>query len=241
MLKSSRLGAMTEMQARMMVSHYYAKVSLVDHGVGMVLNALADKGILDDTWIVYTSDHGEMLGDHRLKQKKVFYEGALNVPLIVRPPGVASGHVRVPARRDGVADHLDVCATLLQAGGAAPLPESLGQPLVSAQGDPTLCGHRNYAFSEVESYYSMARDERYKMTIDSAGRVPLELYDMLEDPRELTNLVDDPGHKTVRERFLDEAFTELGFDDTNLDAFRDRLAAGPYRDTFASDLLRQFN
>ncbi|MYD98383.1 MAG: sulfatase-like hydrolase/transferase [Gammaproteobacteria bacterium] len=243
MLKSSRLDAMTEMQARMMVSHYYAKVSLVDHGVGMVLDALADKGILDDTWIVYTSDHGEMLGDHRLKQKKVFYEGALNVPLIVRPPGgVTSGRVRGPARRDDVADHLDVCATLLEAAGAAPLAESLGRPLVFAEGEPALSGHnRNYAFSEVESYYSMARDERYKMTVDSAGRVPVELYDMREDPRELRNLVDDPGHKTVRERFLDEAFTELGFDDTNLDAFRDRLAAGPYRDTFARDLLRQFN
>ena len=114
--------------------------------------------------------------------------------------------------------------------------------MIFADGEPALFRHnRNYAFSEVESYYSMARDERYKMTVDSAGRVPVELYDMLEDPRELTNRVDDPGHKTVRERFLDEAFTELGFDDTNLDAFRDRLAAGPYRDTFARDLLRQFN
>ena len=247
MLKSSRLDAMTEMQARMMVSHYYAKVSLVDHGVGIVLDALADKGILDDTWIVYTSDHGEMLGDHRLKQKKVFYDGALNIPLIVRPPVRGSNH-HVGAsgsRRDEPADHLDICATLLEAAGAAPLPEraeSLGRPLVFAAGESTASGRdRNYAFSEVEAYYSMARDERYKMTVDSASRAPVELYDMLEDPRELTNLVGDPGHRIVRERFLDEAFTELGFDETNLNAFRDRLAAGPYRDTFASDLLRQFN
>ena len=239
MLRSGRLDGMTEIHARMMVSHYYAKVTLVDHGVGMVLDALADKGVLDDTWVIYTSDHGEMLGDHRLKQKKVFYEGAARIPLIVRPPG------GTPTRRtERLTDHLDIAASLLEAADAGPF-EGMGRSFarmvtagaMSRGEDPG----RRYAFSEVESYYSMARDDRYKVTVDSATRKPLELYDMQDDPRELRNLVEDSGHHAVRERFVEEAFPELGFDPAKLDAYRGRLVEGPYRDTFANDLLRQFN
>ena len=239
MLKSSRLDDMTAIHARMMVSHYYAKVTLIDHGVGLVLDALADKGVLDDTWVIYTSDHGEMLGDHRLKQKKVFYEGALRIPLIVRPPGGTEAR-----RTERLTDHLDICAALVDAAGAAPF-ESMGRSFaaLATPGDEARgadCG-RQYAFSEVESYYSMARDDRYKVTVDSATRAPVELYDMHEDPQELANLVEDPDHRAVRDRFVEEAFPALGFDAAQLDAYRGRLAEGPYRDTFANDLLRQFS
>ena len=96
-------------------------------------------------------------------------------------------------------------------------------------------------FSEVESYYSMARNDRYKMTVDATTRTPVELYDMHEDPWELRNLVQDTAHRLVRERFLEEAFPQLGFDVDKLEAYRRRLAKGQYRDTFARDLLRQFN
>ena len=78
---------MTESQGRTLTSHYYAKVAFDDDAIGTVLQSLEEKGLLDNTWIVYTSDHGEMLGDHRFCQKTLFYEGALNIPLIARPPG----------------------------------------------------------------------------------------------------------------------------------------------------------
>ena len=236
MLKSARLDGMTEIHARMMVSHYYAKVTLIDHGVGMVLDALTDKGILDDTWVIYTSDHGEMLGDHRLKQKKVFYEGAARIPLIVRPPGGTSGR-----RTKQLTDHVDICASLTEAAGAGAVGESPGRSFVTGAEVVDDDSGKRYVWSEVESYYSMARDERYKMTVDSATRRPVELYDMQEDPRELRNLVVESGHRTVRDRFLEEAFPELGFDAGKLDAYRRRLARGQYRDTFARELLRRFN
>ena len=227
---------MTEIHARMMVSHYYAKVTLIDHGVGMVLDALGDKGILDDTWVIYTSDHGEMLGDHRLKQKKVFYEGAARIPLIVRPPGGTPGR-----RTKQLTDHVDICASLTEAAGAEPVGESLGRSFAAGTEVVDDDSGNRYVFSEVESYYTMARDDRYKMTVDSATRRPVELYDMLEDPRELMNLVDEPGHRMVRDRFREDAFAALGFDAGKLEAFRSRLARGQYRDTFARDLLRRFN
>ena len=76
MLAASRMDGMTEILGRVMASHYYAKVSLIDDAVALVTQALADAGLEDETWVIYTSDHGEMLGDHGLGQKKVFYEGA---------------------------------------------------------------------------------------------------------------------------------------------------------------------
>ena len=169
----------------------------------------------------------------------MFYEGAARIPLIVRPPGGTSTR-----RTERLTDHLDIAASLLEAADAGPF-EGMGRSFARmvtagamARGeDPG----RRYAFSEVESYYSMARDDRYKVTVDSATRKPLELYDMQDDPRELRNLVEDSGHHAVRERFVEEAFPELGFDPAKLDVYRGRLAEGPYRDTFANDLLRQFD
>ena len=72
MLERRGLLNMTKSQCRIMTSHYYAKVAFEDDAIGRVVQALAETGLMDDTWIVYTSDHGEMLGDHRLCQKVVF-------------------------------------------------------------------------------------------------------------------------------------------------------------------------
>lgn len=242
-LKSSGLENMTESQDRVMRSYYYAKVSLLDHGIGLVMQALQKRGLMDNTWIIYTSDHGEMLGDHRLQQKAVFYEGALNVPLIVRPPG---GTRRWKA--DGLTDHIDVSATLLEAAGAKPLEDSPGNSLVpKILAGPDAAGAqkgKDVVFSEVGElgpYCSMARDEQYKMTIDSSTRQPLELYDMVNDPRELRNLVNEPSLESLRKRFLDEHFGQLlaSQDKEKLKIFQERRGDRSDTDTFWHDLMRR--
>ncbi|MDG2071576.1 MAG: sulfatase-like hydrolase/transferase [Pseudomonadales bacterium] len=63
---------MTESQSRLMTSHYYAKIAFDDDVIGRVIQSLTDQGLMDNTWIIYSSDHGEMLGDHRMVQKVVF-------------------------------------------------------------------------------------------------------------------------------------------------------------------------
>jgi choline-sulfatase len=244
MLKRSRLRGMTESQNRVMRSYYYAKVALVDDGIGLVVKALEERGLMDNTWIIYTSDHGEMLGDHRLKQKSVFYEGALRVPLVVRPPGGTHAW-----RAAGLTDHVDIGATLLDAAGAEPFEDSPGNSLVpkidAGPDAPGAQEGKDVVFSEVgESgpYCCMARTDRYKMTIDAETRQPLELYDMEADPTELRNLVDEASLESVREEFLDEHFGGLlaNLDTARLTAFREKKAAPPYKDTFARDLLRPF-
>ncbi len=239
-VKAGRLQNMTESHSRVMRTYYYAKVALIDHGVGMVIQALQDKGILDNTWIIYTSDHGDMLGDHRLNQKLVFYQGAVDVPLIIRPPG------KVPAwRTRGLTDHLDVSATLLDIAGAPPLADSPGHSLAAkVVAGPTAPGAqqgKDVVFSEVERYYAMARDERYKMAINAISRQPLELYDLVEDPQEQRNLVHEPGLSGVREEMLHAYFDQLlGLDQEKLDSYKEALKAKPDTDTFVTDLISQF-
>ena len=215
------LKDLTESQSRTMTTHYYAKVAFDDHAIGLVLQALREKGLMDNTWIVYTSDHGEMLGDHRFCQKSVFYEGALNVPLIVRPPGGTD-----PWTVRGLTDHFDLCSTLLDAAGAAHFEVDRGLslfPKIEAGPDSTDAQQgKGVIFSEV-NLYSMARTEQYKMTIDSLTRQPLEMYDMENDPYELRNLVHEPRLSGVRDQFLAEYFGHLlaNLNETQLKVYQD--------------------
>ena len=96
-------------------------------------------------------------------------------------------------------------------------------------------------FSEVEAYYAMARDERYKLTIDARTGVPLELYDMANDPLELENRIEEPGLRGLRGDMVDEYFGRLAIDAAKLNTYQRRVAAGGYRDTFMHDLRRQFD
>ena len=107
---------MTTSQDRMRRTNYYARVAHVDRGIGMVLDALEAKGVMDNTWIIYTSDHGKMLGDHRCNHKSVFYEGALTIPLCIRPPAGTDGW-----QARGLTDQLDLVETMLDIADAETL------------------------------------------------------------------------------------------------------------------------
>lgn len=198
---------MSESQSRLMKSHYYAKIAYDDEIIGQVIQSLIDQGLMDNTWIIYTSDHGEMLGDHRLVQKVVFYEGAQNIPIIIRPPGGTD-----PWVVNGLADHYDIVSTILDVANAAPLENDHGvslAPTIQAGKDAASAqGGKEVSFSEVQ-HCSMARTDKYKMSIDSITREPLELYDMENDPDELENLVNEPSLAALREEMQRRYFDEL--------------------------------
>jgi len=194
-----------------MKTYYYGKVSLIDDCIGRVLKALEEKGLMENTWILFSADHGEMLGDHGLIAKKVFYEGALNIPCIVRPPEGIDGW-----QSDGLTDHLDIGATLLDAAGAEAYEDSDGRsllPLIAAGPDaPDAQIHKEAVLSEMglpPMAYSMLRTDRYKMSVDTLTREPLDLYDMENDPDELHNRIDDPSLKQVRDGLLEGHLNRL--------------------------------
>ena len=83
------MATQSDAQLREIIANYYGMISLVDHQVGRILSALDDAGLADNTLVVFTSDHGEFLGDHGLMLKgPMHYEGLLRVGLIMRGPGI---------------------------------------------------------------------------------------------------------------------------------------------------------
>lgn len=161
---------------------YYASIECIDDQIGLILDALEARGQLDDTYIIFTSDHGEMLGDHGRYTKGVMYEGSMAVPLIAAGPGIDGGRVT-----EALVELIDVNATICELAGLAP------QQRIDAQSfAPLLLGrtdrHRDCVYSEICRHRAL-RTARYKY-IANVNDTP-ELYDLQEDPDELTNIAAD--------------------------------------------------
>ena len=182
---------------------YYAMVSLIDQRIGDLLAQLEKQGQLDNTWIVYSADHGEMLGDHGLMAKMNFYRSSVRVPLIVRPPGGTSGRVETAP-----VQAFDVAATLLDAGTATALdgaPSRSLVPLVTGDGGTA----RHHAVSMIRMRpgiptWQAITDGQWRATLNADTGEASELFDLVADPDEATNRAGDPsaGDELVRLRDL---------------------------------------
>jgi arylsulfatase len=189
-------GDFTAEGAAAMARHYYGMMSQVDRKIGDIIHALQETGADKNTWIVYTADHGEMLGDHKMVFKNVFYRGSVRVPNIVMPPGGMK-----PRTVHDLVESIDLTATMLDVAGAE-LPQCQGRSLV-----PLIQGRakgREVAFSELaghqnkNNFFVMAATSRYRYLYDKQNDLPCELFDLEKDPDELHNLIDDPAHAGIR-------------------------------------------
>jgi arylsulfatase len=188
---------MTDDAIRGMRRSYAADISVIDQQVGRLVGALADRDLLGRTWVIYTSDHGEMAGSHGLMSKCVLYEPAVRVPLILRPPGGCAPHVV-----DRLVEQLDVPATVRAIAGAGPVAESEGRPLlwsVDGQPDPaprSVAVSENWGFAVFET-------ERYKLVVDEDAVSPCQLFDLREDPAEDHDLLPDPLAAPVADELME--------------------------------------
>ena len=179
---------------------YCAEIALIDDYVGLMLDVLGKRGMLENTYIVFTSDHGEMLGDHGLYTKWVPYEPSLRVPLMVAGPGIEGGRVS-----EALVELIDVNPTICELAGLGPQENidarSLGAALRGEYDD-----HREDIVSALRNFRCL-RTERHKF-IDNYNDIP-ELYDLEADPDELDNIADDDP-ETVRRlrRRLNARFIE---------------------------------
>lgn len=169
----------TPEQIRRWRAHYYANITLIDEGIGKILAALEESGALAHTLIVFTSDHGDALGDHGLAYKSFYYESMAHVPLIVRGPGVAAGR-----RCASLVSTLDLVPLFYRACDVQAPRIVQGVDLWPALVDPSVVV-RDAVFSE-NMGSAMVFDGRWKLVQYADG--DLELYDLLVDPHELTNL-----------------------------------------------------
>jgi arylsulfatase len=164
---------------------YCANVSVIDDAVGRIVAALEARDLLADTWLIYTSDHGEMGGDHGLMSKCVLYEPSVRVPLVIRPPGGCA-----PRVVDDLVEQLDVPATVRAIAGAPAVPDSAGRSLLGyLEGDDpaprALSVSENWGFAAFET-------DRYRLVVDEDAVAPCRLFDLHDDPVEDHDLVADP-------------------------------------------------
>ncbi len=196
-------ASVTDDEAREITAAYYAMVELIDAQVGRMLSALEETGQLEDTLVIFMSDHGEMLGDHGIYLKGPhFYDEAVRVPLVLSCPGV----IQSGLRSDALVELVDLAPTLCDFAGVAPEAGMQGRsllPICTGEADPAR--HREFVFSEYynawthkHSYGTMLRTRTEKIVVYH-GSEPGELYDLQADPDEFENLWNEPsaaGRKT---------------------------------------------
>jgi arylsulfatase len=175
--------------------HYYGNITTVDEKLGQVLEALEERGWLDDTILVFCSDHGELLGDHGLAYKWLMYDPITHIPLIVRDS--RGGHLRRAGESvEDLVSLIDLGPTLLQAAGVD-VPDYLeGSSLLPYLEEPSSATPREFVFAE-DNYQIMMRGEQHKM-VYYIGQEAGELYDLTTDPHELHNRWDDPACDAIR-------------------------------------------
>ena len=177
-------AALTDEQIRRARHAYFAAISYLDERVGTVLGALRDSGLEDDTIVLFTADHGEMLGERGLWFKMAFFEAAARVPLVVRVPG-GPGGVRVAEP----VSQLDLAPTLLELCGLGGAGAMDGRSLAPALAGGALAETdvvAEYLAEGVTSPAVMLRRGRHKYIWCADD--PEQLYDVEADPRELADL-----------------------------------------------------
>lgn len=177
-------------QQRQMIRAYFAATSYMDAQVGRVVDALSDLGLEDDTIVVFTSDHGFMLGEHGQWMKNILWEPSARVPLIVRVPGKR----KVAGKRSPrTVELLDIYPTLVELAGLPGYARNEGKSLTPLLARPTDRSWTKPALSQVRGGRSV-RTERWRYTEWEGGKKGRELYDHRRDPGELRNLANDPRY-----------------------------------------------
>jgi arylsulfatase A-like enzyme len=201
---------------RLIRAAYWAMCDHVDDALGRLLDVLDRTGQRENTLVIFTSDHGELLGDHgRTWKGPYLYDPCIRVPLVVSWPGrVAAGR-----RVRGLVELTDLAPTVLEALGRPPDPAMQGRslwPLLTGAApterfrDDVYCEYYNANPDRPAKWLTMVRTERHKL-IAVHGTEEGELYDLGEDPGEHRNRWDDPAAKDLKVRLLLRLAARMAF------------------------------
>jgi arylsulfatase A-like enzyme len=209
--------AVDDREAREAMALSCGMIAMIDDAVGRVLAQVAARGLAEDTVVVFTTDHGDFLGDHRLLLKgPAHFNGITHVPFIWAEPGArptASGKTT-----DVLGGTLDIAATILDRARVQPYNGIQGISLL-----PAIAGEgatRDSMVIEDDQQRAMLGFEapsrmrtlvtrRWRMTI-AHGDPWGELYDLQSDPHEMDNLFEEAGHRSVRGELMEKlAYREM--------------------------------
>jgi choline-sulfatase len=197
-------ATITEQQIRAARRAYFGAISYVDANLGRLMLALRATGLEDDTVVIFTGDHGEMLGERGAWYKMSFFEGSARVPLVVSAPSRFS-----PGRVTRSVSLVDVLPTLVELAGGD--PQDMPGGAVDGRSFIPHCEGRDGHDEVIGEYLAegavaplvMIRRERWKFVHSPAD--PDQLYDIAVDPDEIHNLAAHPDHRRLVSSFLEEA------------------------------------
>ncbi len=209
--KTSKNMQMDERRQRKAIGGYYASVAYMDAQVGKVLDALKENGLEDNTIVLFASDHGYHLGEHDFWAKVSLHEESAKVPLIVKVPGKA------PSVCNSLVELLDLYPTTASLCGLAVPSRLQGKDISPMLDDPNFTVRQAAFSADPRDDGFLLRDDRwaYIQYAEDASK-GIELYDMQSDPRQLTNLAEQPAQGTRIAAFqqqLKEKLSEVRLND----------------------------
>jgi len=198
---------MTEGESRQLIALSLGYVAMIDMELGRVFEAMRAHGLMDETAIFFSSDHGEFTGSHRLHDKgPAMYDDIYKTAGIVRIPGAPEGQVR-----DDLVSLMDCTATILELAGADQTPATDSTSLVKLVAgenpqwrDYIICEYHGHHFPYPQR---MIRNHRYKLIVNPES--VNELYDLEHDPHELHNAFEDPTYLAIRRTLLSALYDAL--------------------------------
>lgn len=190
-----------------MRAYYYANVTMIDEQVGRLMDTLASAGYLDNTILVFTSDHGDCLGDHGQIEKWNMFDCVTRVPMIVWAPQRFAGG----RRHSGLCQNFDIGPTILELAGL-PVPDAMEAESLLPVLDGNTEEGRAYVFAEqgedanlkgIVRQITMVRSHDWKL-VHYLGDDEGELYDLVSDPGETQNLWQNHAHAAKKHELLGE-------------------------------------
>jgi arylsulfatase A-like enzyme len=189
---------------------YFGMISLLDHHLGRVLSCLDELGMSDNTLVVFTSDHGDLMGDHYIFGKgPCHYDGCVRVPTVVRyPRQIAAG-----SRCDELVSNVDLAPTFMAAAGLPIDPRMQGIDQLatwSGRAGPRRQGVWVDYRTERGLYVNTWITQRHRLSVHATSNRgdEYELYDLEADPNEFENLASRPEHSSIVTRMMGEMLRE---------------------------------
>ena len=190
--------AVTDDEARAIIALTYGMITMIDDAIGRVLKQLSDLGLAEDTVVIFTTDHGDYMGDHGLMLKLLLhYQGIIRVPFIWHDPS----QPQQAAVRAELGSSIDISATILARAGIQPFNGLQGRDLLATQPPEAVIIEEDSqrvmtGFDRAQRVRTVVTD-RYRMSLRQ-GEDWHELYDLQADPLEMHNLYDDPKGQPAR-------------------------------------------
>lgn len=201
--------AVTEDEARAIIALTYGMITMIDDAIGRVLNKLEELGLAENTVVIFTSDHGDYMGDHSLMLKLLLhYQGIIRVPFIWYDPTAPK-----QGKTDGsLGSSIDIAASILARAGIQSFNGMQGRDLASDAPPPAIIveedsQRRMTGFERPQRVRTVVTD-RYRMSLRE-GETWHELYDLENDPDEAVNLYDDPQFAQVKAQMSDVMLRRL--------------------------------